>query len=447
MSDKVIWLEGMVLSPQHLQQADLLADAGLNSRLQILSPFNFGLASLEIDRDAMESGFISLRECSGIFPDGTQFSFPRQDSTLDQRPFESLFPASKETLGVYLALPAFGAGNANLVFPGGDSKPARYLGMGREVTDANTGGNVKEVVFGKLNLRLLFDGESPAGFQTLKICELVRDAQGRVSPSNEFIPTAVRASASQALMQGLKRLVDTCLQKSNYLMGQRAQKATGVAQYSVETITNYLLLSAINSALPELLHFYNHPFVHPEALYRRLLGFAGSLVSFGQDVKAGEMPKYVHGDLQASFLPLFRVIDILLGATVPTGYRVFALTKTSPIQYSANLREADFNTLRQFYLGVAAQAPEVDIITTVQRKAKMGPPGRVDMMVNAALAGITLVPETHAPQAIPAKAGFKYFRLQQQGDLWDQVVQTRALAIHMPSDLPSTRLELVATTE
>jgi type VI secretion system protein ImpJ len=132
---------------------------------------------------------------------------------------------------------------------------------------------------------------------------------------------------------------------------------------------------------------------------------------------------------------------------VPTGYRVFALTKTSPVQYSSNLRDADFNNLRQFYLGVAAQAPEVDIITTVQRKAKLGPVGRVDMMVNAALAGITLVPETNPPQGIPAKAGYKYFRLQQSGDLWDQVVQNKALALHMPSDLPSTKLELIATTE
>jgi type VI secretion system protein ImpJ len=447
MSDKVIWLEGMVLSPQHLQQADLLADAGLNSRLQFLSPFYFGLASLEIDRDALESGFFSLRDCSGIFPDGTQFAYPRQDQTLDQRPFESFFPASKETLGVYLALPAFGAGNANLVFPGGDSKPARYLGQAREVSDANTGGNAKELVFGKLNLRILFDGESPSGFQTLKICELVRDAQGRVSPSEHFIPTAIRSSASQALMTSLKRLMDTCLQKSNYLMGQRAQKSSGVAQYNAETITNYLLLSSINGALPEIIHCYNHPFVHPEALYRRLLGFAGTLVSFGQDIKAGDMPKYVHGDLQSCYRPLFQIIDTLLGATVPTGYRVFALTKTSPVQYSSNLRDADFNNLRQFYLGVAAQAPEVDIITTVQRKAKLGPVGRVDMMVNAALAGITLVPETNPPQGIPAKAGYKYFRLQQSGDLWDQVVQNKALALHMPSDLPSTKLELIATTE
>lgn len=446
MSDKVIWLEGMVLSPHHLQQSDQLADLGLNSRLQFLSPFYYGLASLEIDRDALDNGFFSLRECSGIFPDGTQFHYPRQDSQLDQRPFEAFFPASKESLGVFLALPAVGPGSTNLTMAGADSKPARWLGQAREVQDLNNGSNAKEIVFGRLNLRLLFEGESAAGFQTLKIAELARDAQGRVAPG-DYMPTSIRAVAAHSLTVLLKKLMDSCLQKSNYLMGQRAQKATGVAQFNAETFTNYLLLSAINSALPEIVHFHQHPFLHPEALFRRLLSFAGSLVSFGQDAKSGDMPKYVHGDLQASFKPLFQILDTLLGATVPTGYRLFALTKTSPIQYSANLRDADFNLIGQFYLGVSAQASEVDIITTVQRKAKLAPMGRLEAMVNAALAGIALVPEAHAPQTIPAKAGYKYFRLQQQGDLWEQVKTVKALAIHMPSDLPSTKLELVATTE
>jgi type VI secretion system protein ImpJ len=447
MSDKVIWLEGMVLSPHHLQQSDILADASVNARLQFLSPFYYGLASLEVDRDSLDNGFFALRDCSGIFPDGTHFSSPRQDPLPDQRPFEAFFPASKETLGVHVALPAFGAGNANLAFQGAESKPARYLGQGRDVTDGNSGGNAKEIVFGRLNLRILFDGESPTGFQTLKIAELARDGQGRVQPSDAFFPTAIRTTAAHGLMGQLKKLMESCLQKSNYLMGQRAQKTTGVAQFNAEAITNYLLLSAINGALPEIIHFHNNPFAHPEVLFRRLLSFAGSLISFGQDAKAADMPKYVHGDLQGCFRPLFQMIDTLLGVTVPTGYRIFPLTKTSPIQYSANMRDADFNTLKQFYLGVSAQASEVEIITTVQRKTKLGPVGRLEMMVNAALPGIPLVPETTAPQAIPAKAGFKYFRLQQGGDLWEQVLQTKALAIHMPSDLPSTKLELVATTE
>lgn len=446
MSDKVIWLEGMVLSPHHLQQSDALADLGLNSRLQFLSPFYYGLAALEIDRDALDNGFFSVRDCAGIFPDGTQFHFPRQDAQLEQRPFEALFGSNKETLGVYLALPALGVGSQNLAMVGADSKPTRWLGQAREVQDLNNGSNAKELVFGRLNLRLIFEGESVAGFQTLKIAELIRDGQGKIVPG-DFMPTSIRSVAALPLTTALKKLMDSCQQKSNYLMGQRAQKSTGVAQFNAESFTNYLLLSAINGALPEIVHFHHHPFLHPEALFRRLLSFAGTLVSFGQDVKAGDMPKYVHGDLGASFKPLFAILDTLLGATVPTGYKMFPLTKTSPIQYNANLREADFALLGQFYLGVSAQASEVEIITTVQRKAKLAPMGKLEAMVNAALAGIGLVPEAHAPQSIPAKAGFKYFRLQQQGDLWDQVKQVKSLAIHMPSDLPSTKLELVATMD
>jgi type VI secretion system protein ImpJ len=422
MSDKVIWLEGMVLSPQHLQQAELLADASIHARLQFLSPYYYGLASLEIERDSLDNGFLSLRDCSGIFPDGSHFSAPRTDPLPDQRQFEAFFPASKEVLGVHLAVPAFAAGNANLAF-GAEGKPARFQGQTREVADGNSGGSAKEIVFGRLNLRILFD------------------------PSDQFFPSAVRIASAHGLMGQLKRLMESCIQKSNYLMGQRAQKSTGIAQFNAEALTNYLLLSAINGALPELIHFHHNPYSHPEALFRRLLSFAGSLVSFGQDAKASEMPKYVHGDLQACFRPLFQLLETLLGVTVPTGYRVFPLTKTSPIQYSANMRDADFNTLKQFYLGVSAQASEVEIITTVQRKAKLAPVGRLEMMVNAALPGVHLVPEAAAPSAIPAKAGFKYFRLQQTGELWDQVTQTKALAIHMPSDLPSTKLELVATTE
>jgi type VI secretion system protein ImpJ len=447
MSDKVIWLEGMVLSPHHMQQSDLLADASVNARLQFLSPFYYGLASLEIDKDSLDNGFFALRDTSGIFPDGSHFSSPRTDPLPDQRQFESFFPAAKESLGVHVALPAYVAGNPNLAFQGAESKPARYLGQGREIADGNSGGNAKEIVFGRMNLRILFDGESTTGFQTLKIAELVRDPQGRVVVSSVFFPTSIRTVAAHGMMLQLKKLMESCLQKSNYLMGQRAQKSTGIAQFNSEAITNYLLLSAINGALPEIIHIHNNPFAHPEVLFRRLLGFAGSLISFGHDVKAADMPKYVHGDLQACFRPLFALLDTLLGVTVPTGYRIFALTKTSPIQYSANMKDADFNTLKQFYLGVSAQASEVEIITTVQRKTKVGPVGRLEMMVNAALPGISLVPETNAPQSIPAKAGFKYFRFQQGGDLWEQITQTRTLAIHMPSDLPSTKLELVATTD
>lgn len=444
MSDKVIWQEGMVLSPHHLQQAEQQVEADLVTRLQWLGASFYGLASLEIDSEALGSGFIRVREASGIFPDGTPFHHPRQDPQLDQRPFEEAFTAGKDSLGVYLALPALSPGNANL---GGEpGKPGRYTAQTSQAHDVNSGGMLRDVLFGRLSLRILFEGEAPAGFQTLKIGELRRDSQLKHVLDETFIPPCIRSMASANLTLMLKKLHDGCLQKSQYLMSQRAQKATGVAQFSAEAITNWLLMNAVNSAVPELAHAIQQGTVHPEAVYRHLLRFAGSLMAFGQENRLGDLPRYQHGDLRSSFKPLLALIDNLLSATVPTGYRLFNLARMSPVQYAANLRDADFHQLGQFFLGVSAQASEVEVITAVQRKAKMAASARIETLVSHALPGISLVPETAPPQGIPAKAGFKYFRLHQNGDLWDQIVQSRTLALHMPPDLPQLKLELVAIT-
>jgi type VI secretion system protein ImpJ len=442
MSDKVIWLEGMVLSPHHLQQSDQQHEVDHIARWQWQAPSFYGVASLDIDPDALGSGFFRVREASGVFPDGTAFHFPKQDAQLDQRPFEEAFPAGKDSLAVYLALPALTPGNANL--EGEPGRPARYLSQVREVQDINTGGTLRPITFGRLNLRLLFEGESPAGFQTLKIAELKRDGQGRPALDDSFIPPCVRLTGSANLNAMLKKMLDGCMQKSQYLMSQRAQKATGVAQFSAETLTNWLLLNAVNSALPELAHALQQGQAHPESVYRQLLRFAGSLMAFGQENRLGDLPRYQHGDLRASFKPLLNLIDLLLSATVPTGYRMFNLARMSPVQYAANLRDADFHQLGQFFLGVSAQASEVEVITAVQRKAKLAAAARIETLVSHALPGVSLVPETAPPQGIPAKAGFKYFRLHQNGDLWEQIVQSRTLALHMPPDLPQLRLELVA---
>ncbi len=448
MSDKVMWLEGMVLSPHHFQQAENLQIQDANARLKLVSPFHYGVAAFEIDRDALQSGFFAVRECAGIFPDGTWFSYPAQDGSLDQRPFEANFSAAQDSLGVSLAVAALQPGNPNFAAANDlEGKPTRYLGQTRETTDLNSGGNARPVTFGRLNLRILFDGESTAGLQTLKLCELKRDAQGRVQPAEDFFPACLRLSGSSALMTRLKKLADNAQQKSGYLMAQRAQKATGVAQFSAESLTQYLLLAAVNASLPDLLHFLQQPSAHPETLYRRLIGFAGSLLSFGAETKASDLPPYLHGDLRATFQPLFQLIDSLLAASVPTGFRLIPLVKTSPIQYLANLREVDLSKVRDLYLGVSAQASDVDIITAIQRKAKMGPAARLETLVSHALPGLPLLPETQPPQGIPAKAGFKYFRVHQTGELWDGALQGKSLALHLPGDLPAARLELIATLE
>ncbi len=445
MSDKVMWLEGMVLSPHHFQQAESFLNQDRTSRLKLLTPFYYGLVSIDIDREALEGGFFSLKECSGILPDGTWFSFPAQDGQLDQRPFEANFTAAKERLAVYLALPAMQPGNPNYSAATEDGgKPPRFIGQTREVPDLNSGGNPRILQFGRQNLRVLFEGESTSGLLTIKLGELRRNAQGRIQSDEEYLPTCLRLSASAGLTTLVKKLADNAQQKSNYLMSQRAQKATGIAQFSADSLTGYLLLSALNNSLPEILHFLKQPSVHPETLYRRLIGFAGSLLSFGADAKVSDIPPYLHGDMGSTFVPLFQLLEALLNASVPTGYKSLSLVKTSPVQYLANMKDLDMGQVREYYLGISAQVSEVEILTSMQRKAKIGPSAKIETLVSHALPGLPLIPETLPPQGIPAKAGYKYFRIHQTGELWEGVQQSKSLALHLPMDLPSPKLELFA---
>ena len=79
--NKVVWSEGLFLRPQHFQQHDRYLENLVSGRTLGLQPFNWGFYSLAIDRDLLKIGKLALTECTGIFPDGTPFSMPKDDET------------------------------------------------------------------------------------------------------------------------------------------------------------------------------------------------------------------------------------------------------------------------------------------------------------------------------------------------------------------------------
>ena len=73
---KVVWSEGLFLRPHHLQQADRYLENLLESRVRHLTPYPWGFAVLEIDRDLAQQSKIGLRRAAGVMPDGTPFALP-----------------------------------------------------------------------------------------------------------------------------------------------------------------------------------------------------------------------------------------------------------------------------------------------------------------------------------------------------------------------------------
>ena len=75
---KVHWTEGLFLRPHHLQQADRYLENTIESRARHVTPYPWGFAALEIDRDLAQQSKFALRRAAGIMPDGGLFDFPAQ---------------------------------------------------------------------------------------------------------------------------------------------------------------------------------------------------------------------------------------------------------------------------------------------------------------------------------------------------------------------------------
>ena len=71
----------------------------------------------------------------------------------------------------------------------------------------------------------------------------------------------------------------------------------------------------------------------------------------------------------------------------------------------------------------------------------------IDFLIGKALRGIGLSYSPTPPTAIPRKAGCSYFSLDPRSDFWDDVRQTKALAVYIPDSFRGVELELMAVED
>jgi homoserine acetyltransferase len=64
--DRVIWREGMLISPQHLQQTELFQEQVLHERLAAATPLSWGAQAIEFDPGALKSGRLELTRFEAI---------------------------------------------------------------------------------------------------------------------------------------------------------------------------------------------------------------------------------------------------------------------------------------------------------------------------------------------------------------------------------------------
>ncbi|WP_250475489.1 type VI secretion system baseplate subunit TssK [Caballeronia sp. GAFFF1] len=444
-NNKVIWSEGMLLQPQHLQQHDRYVRAQLDARCAALRPYAYGFSELAVDGEQLKLGRIVLTSCAGVLPDGTPFRLPADDDL----PLPLAVPEDARDLTVVLALPVARQGVPEATFGGetaagpGREGFARHRIAETEVLDSNEGATGAALVqVGKLQLRLAFEQDVAHAHSALGVARIVeRRADNSIVLDAAYIPPCLDYRVSRRLCAFVDELVGLMHQRADALAARLAQPAaTGAAE-----IADFLLLQVLNRAEPLFAALASTTGLHPHDLHHHALQLAGELATFTAPGKRpAPFPVYRHEWLDAVFTPLADALRAALSAVMDPHAVPIELEERKYGLRVAIVPDRDLFRSANFVLAVKADLAPAALLNGFAQQAKLGPVERIRDLVNLQLPGIGLRALPVAPRQLPFHAGFTYFELDRGSDLWKQFAGSAGVALHVAGDFPGLELEFWA---
>jgi len=451
---RVVWSEGMLVSPQHMQQQDLYHERLLDERVAALAPYRWGVVTTEIDAGGLGTDQLRLTKFVGILPDGTYVAFESGDPECPpMRPVGAHFPPTRPFCEVFLALPKEREGVPSIVPEEGTKSTistkaarARYRSESRQISDLTGTAADLQLSFAHRNTVVLFGDESREDFDAVKVAEIVRDGRGAMIVNETYIPPTMRIDSAPFLMGGVRRLLALMVTKQRQLAGDRRQRDGASIEFNAGDITRFLQLGTINSAIPMLTYATTNGEITPNQLYLLLVQVAGQLCTFSSDVDPSKLPTYQYTDLRATFEELFARVTFLLQDSVRVAYLVVPME----IVDSVHLGKLDDDRLLsapQYVLAVRSEAKDGELEKRLPGLAKISSRAQLPLVIRSAATPGVPITLTHRPPAeIPIRSGVTYFNLNLQNDYWRAIQQDRLISIYLPPpfDPERVKLELLA---
>ena len=438
-NNRVIWSEGMFLRPQDFQQHDRYIESLVYGHGSGMQPYHWGITKLKIDMRLLAMGQFALAECSGVFQDGVPFDLPESDAL--PKPID--IPEDLQNSIVYLSLPARLAGSIEI---DSDAKPnnlARYHAIEVDVRDYNTNSNeVSPIVVGQLQTRLMLEPQERAGYICIGVARIMESRSDKnILLDEEYIPPLINCMAMPRVKNYIKEICGLLHARGEALAGRVSEAGRG----GTAEISDFLLLMVVNSYEPLMNHLLHLPTIHPADFYRIAVQLAGELSTFTKKNKRPvELPEYKHDDLQKTFTYVMEEIRDCLSMVLEQNAIPIPLT---PPKYGTRAAKVpDPNLLKNafFVLAVNAQVSSEQLRSSFPGQVKIGPVEQIQQLIRSSLPGITVNSLPVAPRQIPYHAGFSYFELNKQGELWQQMYTSGGFAIHIAGDLPGLELEFWA---
>ena len=429
--DKVVWLEGMFLSPQHFQQQERYLERYSQRLFRILANNQAGFTSLLIDTEQLKAGKIFLRKASGLFPDGTPFS-------LNTSICRNIDSSAAGTI-VYLAIPLVRGGQPDTATKENITRSIRNLSFDHVVRDStNSDNDPVNLELSDLNPCLLPDHESLDDYTVLAVARIQEyRTDGELVLDSSFIPRCLDYRVSRYLQEQVQNIQALMQQRASLVAAQIGVEGE---QKSFQTMQiAYMWLQALNRYGAELKQIQQQSNIPAGDLYRRLVIIAADLATFTTTL-APDFSVFDEKNIHASFAPV--ISCLLLNLRKASSEKVVTLQWDRSLFKLRRLLRTGvedrtlFNDGR-FILAVSSSLGSSEAKSAFISAAKLCGHNRIAERVRNALSAIPLNALATAPVELRPKANTVYFEIDTSNDLWLELVKTRdLLALHIDEQMP-----------
>lgn len=443
---RVVWSEGMYLSPHHFQTQSRYFEDSMAFLAASLWREPWGLLHLELDAKAMRNGTAALLYASGIFPDGTPFEIPGSDPAPALRNLLDVFPSTDAELPLYLTIPTRRDSGFDCDL-GPSPNGSRLSAIPRVFRDETNGIDEREIDLGRKNIRLATEAELTAEVLSLPIARVLRDGRGQLVCAEDFIPPCMMLSASEPLMLLLRRLLDAVTEKSATIARSARRHGRFEAGTGALDVANYWFLHALHSTIPPLQHLTTTRHAHPEAVFVELSRLAGALCTFAVDSDPRQLPVYDHRNPGPAFRALDAHIRRHLEIVVPSNAINLTFSAVEPYMHAAPVVDERCLRRARWVLGIRSSIGESDLLRLTPKLVKICSSKFVPELVRRALPGMQLTHLPVPPSAIRAEADMQYFSVEITGPCWEHILQTRSVGIYIPGEISNPEFELTVIVE
>jgi type VI secretion system protein ImpJ len=440
MKNKVIWNEGMFLKPQHFQQQEVYLENIIQQKTTHINPNQWGILKLELNHELLATGKVALNKVTGIFQDGTAFNAPDND----------LLPNVKEinedltdTL-VYIGIPASINGSASITLEKNNKTGIeRYCSDVIAIKNHIKHVNLKsDVLIAKLNLRILFESEDLAQYHCIPIAKIKQvKADKKIVIDEKFIPPSITISSSCVLENSINEITTLLENRANMI----ASRMSDTQQSANSEIIDMMILQVVNKYETLMKHTASLHGVHPEYFYRYCLSLYAEMAVFTNNKRRPKtILPYSHKDLDKIFHAAFTQIRECLKTVLEQNATQIELEQKEFGIWLGAINSELISDADEIILVVGQEGEHRSLQQNLPHQIKIAPASKIKDFVSRAIPGVTIEALTVAPRQIPYSSKCTYFRIMKNNTLWQEIVNSKTMALHLGGEYQQIDIKLWA---